>query len=263
MSEGVTSLFTSGISLVTLRGMTIPSKMFVGLLSAVLGLTGTYTESSFAATERQVSVSGSCTRSVVPDRAAISVTAEIKDPDPKRAMTKATEIYERVRAKVLKLKIENREVSTTEVSLNELKEWESNKMVSRGFVARMGLRVESSEAASLGEVSRAATQEGMREIGSLSTFISSAKQRQETEACLKDAVKVAQKKAQEMVDAVGAKLGEVVSMNEQSSFQNPPMPMMRNSMVKMSDSSEMAPAPTIEPGKQEIQTTVGVVFSIR
>jgi uncharacterized protein len=215
------------------------------------------------AVDRQVSVTGGCTRSVVPDRASIIVTSEVRELDPKKAMTKATDIYEKVREKVLKLKIENRELTTSEVSLNELKEWENNKTVSKGFVARMGIRVESSDAASLGDVSRVATESGMREIGSLTTFISSQKQRAETEICLKDAVKSAERKAREMVEAAGAKLGEVISLGESSSFQSIPQPMMARSSMMMADGASLKASPAIEAGKQEIQTQVSVVYGIK
>lgn len=214
---------------------------------------------------RQVSVSGSCTRMVVPDRASIMVTAEIMDSDPKKAMNRATEIYEKVRSNVLKLKIENKELSTSEVSLNERKEWESNKLVSKGFVARMGLRVESSDAASLGEVSQIAAKAGVKEIGGLNTFISSVKNRAETEACLKDAVKTAEKKAREMAEASGAKLGEVISLTEQSSggIVVAPPTYAAKGLMMMDASADRSAAPTIEPGKQEIQATVSASYYLK
>ena len=215
--------------------------------------------------DRSVTVNGSCTRSVIPDRASILATAEAKDLDPKKAMAEATRTYEKMRERVMKLKIADRELTTAEVSLNELKEWDSKRLVSRGFVARMGLRVESSDPASLGEVGKAATESGVREIGALATFLSAAKQRSETDACLREAVKSAQKKAQEMVDAAGAKLGDVISLTESSAFTggSPIRPMNFGALAKRNESAEMSDAPTIDAGKQELTTQVTATFGIR
>jgi len=166
--------------------------------------------------------------------------------------------------KVSKLKLENRELSTSELSLNELREWENQKMVSKGFVSRIGLRVETSDFQGLGDVSSIASKEGMKEIGGLTTFISRDKMRDEYNLCLKDAVKMAQTRAKELVEPVGARLGDVISSSGGGGgTPRPPMPMRGNTMMMADKAGGMESGPSIEPGKQEVDVTVSVVFGIK
>lgn len=219
--------------------------------------------SALAAADRMVTVNGTCLRRITPDRASVTITAEVKDPEPKKASQKAQEIYERVLERVKKLKLPDSEIQTTEYSVNEIREWENNKNVLRGFRARMGFRVETSDAKRIGEALDIASKEGVKDIGSLSLFVSPSKDREEKNACLKEAAEQARIKATKLAETLGARLGEALLIAESGVNVTPPQPRFAASMRGASEDAALMAAPTVEAGKEELSMTVQVSFGLK
>lgn len=227
-------------------------------LAALLGAAS----ASAIETQRTVAVSGSCVRNAVPDRGAVTLTAEAKDADAKRAQTAANRQYEAIRSKAAGLKLPDSEISTSEYTSEEIKEWEKDRMVSRGFRTRISLRVETSDTARLGEVMDLGSREGIKQISGMQIFVSSKKMLEERMLCLKDASAQAKAKAETLAHALGAKVGDVISIQENSSpFYPPPQPIFATSMAM--EGSERGAAPKIEPGKVEVNVSVNVTFGLR
>jgi uncharacterized protein YggE len=211
---------------------------------------------------RMVSVSGSCLRNVIPDRGAVTITAESRDADAKRAQVAANRQYEAMRSKVARLNLPDGELSTAEFLSEEIREWEKERMVSKGFRTRISLRVETSDHSRLGEVIDIASREGVKQMSGLQLFVSSKRMLDEKMACLKEAAEQARAKADSLAKSLGAKLGEVLSIQENASSQpEPPMPMMRSAMAM--DAVAEKSAPRIEPGKTELSITVQVSFGLK
>ncbi len=209
-----------------------------------------------------ISVEGICNRRTVPDRGAISVTADALEKDIKAAVSKATDSYERVRSAVKRLNLENMDIETSEYSVQEEKVWEKDRLVSKGFRARMGLRVTSSNIQKLGEVIAIAAKENIRDVGALSTYLSPEKLKQEQMACLEEAATHARAKADKLAAALGAKVGALVSISEIKPEGSSPHPVvMMEARAKFA--ADAPAAPNVEAGKQDITTTVYATFSLR
>lgn len=214
-----------------------------------------------AAADRFVSVSGTCTRTATPDRAAIVVTADFLEPDVRSASKKATESYERVRDAVKRLNLEDLELQTVEYSLNEAKEWQKDRAVSKGFRARIGLRISSSQVQRMGEVIAIAAREGIRDVGALSSYLSEKKMSSEHMACLADASKDARAKAEQLAKALSARVGQALEISEAQAYvPKHSAPIAMTAMGAMADRG--APAPEIEAGKQEISVSVNAKFAL-
>jgi uncharacterized protein YggE len=230
------------------------SKVLAGIALAI----GT----AHASETRSVAVSGYCQRNVIPDRGAIVATVDVRDADPKRAQVGATRQYESFRSKVAALRLPDAEVSTVEYVSEEIREWQKDRQVSKGFHTRIGLRVETSDHARLGDVMALASREGLREVGGLQLFVSTKKMLEEKMACLKDASAQAKAKADALASALGAKVGDVLAISENAGPEAPPpVPMFARTMEVAG--AKMASAPTIEPGKTELSTTVQVTFGLK
>ncbi len=212
--------------------------------------------------ERTVTVSGVCKRSVVPDRGAIVVTAEFRDSDLRTASKKAQDAYERVRSQVQKMSLEDLQMRTSEYGVNQVREWEKNKMVSKGFQARMGLEVSSSQVARMGEVIALAAREGLQDVGGLRTFLSETKLLQEQTSCLQEAAQNARVKAERLASALSTKVAQVNSINESwSPVQVPPARPL--SKLMMADAESSRSAPEVEAGREDLAVTVQVVFALQ
>ena len=212
--------------------------------------------------ERQVTVSGVCKRSVIPDRGAITVASEFRDPDLKAASRKAQDAYEHTRTQIQKLGLEDLQMRTSEYSVIQVREWEKNKMVSKGFQARMGLEVTSSQVGRMGEVIALAAREGLQDVGNLRSYLSESKLLQEQTACLEEAAKNARTKAEHLASALGVKVGLVVSINENGMPNSlPPQRPMEKMMMRAEESSRSSPE--IETGREDLSVTVQVVFALQ
>ena len=219
------------------------------------------TATAFAAeTEKKVTVSGHCTREVVADRGAISLTSEFKSKDPRTAAAEATRAYENVKAAVKRLGLPDVEIKTTEYSVNELREWEKDKSVSKGFRARMGLAVTTSDIAKLGDVIDVATREGIQDVGRLTTYLSPEKLHKEKFNCLNEAALDARAKAERLAETLGSKLEGPLEISETGDAEPTIRPMM-TAVARHMDVG--APAPVVDPGFETLSTSVQVTFRLR
>jgi uncharacterized protein YggE len=211
-------------------------------------------------TDKRVTVSGQCVLETTPDRGAIQFTAEVLHPDAKIAIQKATELHEKLRDELKRTKIKNLELSTSEYSVQERKEWENQKNVSKGFAARLGLRASTSEIAALGEMLTIAARVGIKETSGLSLYLSDSKGLEEKKKCLDLAAKNAKEKADTLAKSLGAKVGPALQIIERSNgATTPPGPLFEGAMMK---SAAADTAPTIEGRKLTVSQDIEVTFSL-
>jgi uncharacterized protein YggE len=226
---------------------------------AFLALSG-FVVSTAHAVDRTVSVSGQCLRTTFPDRGSLNIVPEFQDADIKLATRKATESYERIKKEVQALKLANLEIQTSEYSVNQQFDYVKGKSISRGYRARMGLLVITSETARLGEVIAIAAKNNVKDVGALTTFLSDEKSRDEREACLEEAIQHASAKAARMAKAAGARLGKIISLNEEGGgIVSPPPPMAMRANLMQKEMSEDQ-APSVDTASQKIQLSVNAVY---
>lgn len=237
-----------------------PSTRSIHALACVFALTST---GALAATERQVAVSGECSRRTPPDRGSIQVTAEFRDADLKVATRKAMDTHERVKAQIKRLQLADPEITTSEYSANEIREWTKDRMVHKGYIARMGLEVSTSDIQRLGEVIAIASREEMKDVGALRMYLSQDKLRSERIACLKDAAQNAKEKAEKLAAALSATVGSVLSIAETSADGLTPAPMPRFYKSADAETAQSLGAPSVEAGKQEINVAIKAVFELK
>ncbi len=214
------------------------------------------------AVERQIAVSGTCKKLVTPDRGALTITIEYVDVDLKAATKKASDSYEQLRSEVKKLALEHSDLTTSEYSVNEVKEWEKNRNVFKGFRARLGLKVATSQTQRLGEVMAIASRIEAKEVGQLYVFLSDEKMKNESFECLQEAAENAKAKADRLAKSLGAKLGAVTSIQEGVGGSLPRPVISDSPMGILSKDSRDMSAPTVETGKQELSLSVQVVFDL-
>jgi uncharacterized protein YggE len=235
----------------------------VGVLSFFLMLAQNVAASeSF---ERKVSVSGNCTRQVTADRGSIVLTSEFRDQELDTAANKATKTYDRIRDEVKKLKLDDLELQTVEYNVGQIREWENNRSVFKGYRARMGLRVSTVSIQRLGEVIALATKHGIQDVSQLNMYMSQAKALKEHAMCLEEAAINARAKAEKLAGALDAKLGAVITIIEGgTSGSTPPhFAPMAEMKAAVADGGMRSHAPMVEAGQQTVVVDVQAVFALR
>lgn len=129
-----------------------------------------------------------------------------------------------------------------------------------GYTLTQTIKVKIRDLDKTGEIIAGVVERGINQTGGLNFTIDDEKLEElKNEARIK-AFEAAKKKAESMVEAVGVKLGKVVSFNE--SFFGIPRPIFESVAVGIGGGGG-APIPRIEPGSQEVAVSVNITYQIR
>lgn len=206
--------------------------------------------------ERMVVVTGDCLRNLVPDRGAITLTAEALEKNPGAAMEKVSEHYNRIRDRVKKMNLKSMELETTDFTVNEDVDWSNNQKKSRGFRARMGLRVTTADTAKLGDLALIASDLKVQDVSGLQHFVARETMQKEREACLQEAYQNARAKAEKLAKIAGQKLGPALYIQEDVAGAPAPSPRLMGRMDMSAKMEAASSAPVFEAGTNKM--TVGL-----
>lgn len=223
--------------------------------SLVLGAVLLLSVNSWSA-ERMVVVTGDCLRNLAPDRGAITLTAEALEKNPGAAMERVSEHYNRIRDRVKKMNLKNMELETTDFTVNEDVDWSNNQKKSRGFRARMGLRVTTADTAKLGDLALIASDLKVQDVSGLQHFVARETMQKEREACLQEAYQNARAKAEKLAKIAGQKLGPALYIQEDVAGAPAPSPRLMGRMDMSAKMEAASSAPVFEAGTNKM--TVGV-----
>jgi uncharacterized protein YggE len=208
-----------------------------------------------------VQVTGSCDIKVVPDRGSVSFTAENQSKQQTEAVAKTNNQMNDLKTKITALKLAGVEFKTTNYQVTPIREWEKEKMVDKGIRASMTLEVTTSDIERLGESLVEASKAGLTNIGSMNLYLSIEKSQAEYLKCLDVASKDARKKAEQLANKLGFKVGDVMSVIESSAAMPGPTPYPERTMMK-SAMRDAAPV-SVDAGSQNFSTTIQVTFKIK
>ena len=213
---------------------------------------------------RWIAVQGECHREVTPDRASVDLTVQHLEASVKLATEKTARVHAELRDRILRLKLADAELESVGYSVEEVREWEKNRSVSKGFRAQMSLRVSTSEIGRFGEVMVIASQLDLKDVGALRSFVSTSLRERERIGCLEGALKNARLKADRMAAAAGATVERVLSIAEEGATPPPPpMPQMAKMFGGGGAADAAMVAPVVDAGKSEIGVRVDVVYGLR
>lgn len=223
-----------------------------------------------ASVTRQISVSGQCLKNVFPNRGSITITPTALEKSSQGALKKVSDQYEALRTQIKALDLKDIEMQTTEYTVKEEQVWNGkiNKYEKKGYRAKFGISLSTSELARIGEVVTIATKLNIEDVGSLQTYLSAELAKSTHESCLQEAIRNAKEKADKMVMAAGARAGKVISINENAKSQRPDYleeSYMLSEQADVSRSSKEA-KPTVlgmEAKPVQISVSVSAVFSIQ
>ena len=222
------------------------------LLSALLSF-------SALASDETVQVQGKCEVKVSPDRGMITFTVENQSKDQAEAVKKTTAQMEGFRSEILALKMKNSELHNGTYEVAKVQEYVKDRMVDKGFRATMSLELTTSEIERIGEATQAASKHKITNVGSLSTFLSLEKSREEYLKCLDIAAEDARNKAQQLAKKLGFSVGGV-----QTIIENPistPSFAMAPRFERMSKT--MDATPTIDASQLTFSTQLSVSFYVK
>ena len=209
---------------------------------------------NFARTRLDLSVTGESTR--VPDVAMISTGVVTKSPTASGAIQQAATRMERVRAALKAAGIADRDIQTSNLSLNpEYRYVENQPPQLTGYTATNQLSVRFRDIGATGKIIDALVREGANQINGPNLTID------QPDVALDEArakaVAAGRARAELYARSLGLRVVRVVSVSESGGGYSPPPPMpMVMARAQAADSR-------IDAGEQKVQVTLGMTFELQ
>jgi uncharacterized protein len=211
---------------------------------------------TIAGTRLDVNASGEVTR--VPDLAIISAGVVTKAATAGSALQQAATRMQRVRAALKAAGVEDRDIQTSNISLNPEYRYVNNQPPQlTGYGATNTVTVRFRDIANAGKILDALVKEGANQINGPTLTID------KPEAALDEARAQATAKGRARAElyarSMGMRVVRVVAVSE-SGFSHPvppPMPMMERAMAGQAADSK------IDPGEQKLQVNLAMTFELQ
>lgn len=209
---------------------------------------------------RTVTVSGTATVSVTPDRVSVNFAVVTRAEGPEAAREQNATAARRALDAVRELGVPERQIQLQSLRLDEDVEYQNGRRIRKGFIARRDVRVTLDDLELLPSVIAVVVQEGANELGGINYELQDRKEAQDEALAL--AARRAQEKARLLAQTLGVELGLVHSIQE----GNVEMPMPRPNVMyaaRAMDMAESAPEPgAYAAGEMEVRATVTAVFHL-
>ena len=207
-------------------------------------------------TRLDVNASGEVTR--VPDLAIISAGVVTKATTAGSALQQAATRMQRVRAALKAAGVEDRDIQTSNISLNPEYRYVNNQPPQlTGYSASNTVTVRFRDIANSGKILDALVKEGANQLNGPTLTID------KPEAALDEArgraIAVGRARAELYARSMGMRVVRVVALSESGSSYPvpPPMPMMERAMVGQAADSK------IDPGEQKLQVNLAMTFELQ
>lgn len=233
----------------------------VGLLAAVMMGAGMGTARAQDDSEpptRMISVSGIGRVFVAPDVADISVGVVSQDKEAGVASAKTAEGIDAVIKALLELGIEEKDIKTTQLSLNPIYDWDVNPPRIDGWEATNMVSVTVRDVTQVGAIVDAAVAAGANRIDGVTFRVddSTAATAEARTAAMANAKATAEQLAKE----AGVTITGVISITESSAPA--PTPIYMERAMAAGEAMDASVATKVMAGEVEVQVTVFVVYSI-
>lgn len=248
----------------------------LGIMYAAITYAGAYARSIQPSSFRSFSVSGEGKVVVVPDVAKVSFSVTTEGgKDLATINTENTNQYNKIVDFLKGKNIPKEDIETTQSSVNPryqtyncyqtysptsaVRPCPPSEIV--GYTVKKSVSVKIRDFAKIGEVMAGVVDNGANEVSGLN-FTIDDRSKAENEA-REEAIKQAKEKAETIAKAGGFRLGNLLSIDENSVRPYYDMPMMATEAYGLGGATKASPAPSIEPGSDEISVNVYLRYEIR
>jgi len=208
--------------------------------------------------QNQITVSGQGKIYAKPDIAIVNLGTKTSGLTVADVTKKNTEVMNAVIEAVKALKIEEKDIQTTNYSLLPNYNYtQYSGRIFEGYILEQSIQVKIRDFTKIGDVLGQTTAKGANLVGDLQFTIDNPEQFREQARA--KAIEKAKANANNLAKESGIKLGKLVNVYENYNSY----PMMYEKSAGMGGATDSAPAPTIEPGQQEINVTINLTYRVK
>jgi uncharacterized protein YggE len=239
--------------------MKFPTLVLAGMVAGIL-LAGAGANAQQAEQPRTIGVSGQGEVRAEPDRATVTLGVESRKPKLEDARAEVARTVDAVLKLTRDLKIDQKLVRSTRVNVQPEYNWGSSQPNERtliGYYVARQVEVELHDLEKLGQLLERAADLGVNQMGD--PRLDSSKRQDLVREALAKAVVDARQNAEVIAKAANAKLGAARTINANTEFTPPPMPMVRATAMLAKDSAGGAP---YQSGEMTFNATVNVQYDL-
>ena len=207
---------------------------------------------------RTITVTAEGKLNVKPDIAIVNLSVVTQGTSVKTVVKAGNEKMDAVVAAVKALKIEDKDITSSNYSLYPTYDYNYSPYRITGYTLSQEIRVKIRDLEIVEDVLDKGIAAGANQVGQLSFDIDDLTAVKKT--ARKDAFDEARAKAVEMCDAANVKLGRVVTFSE--GYDSYPQPVYANYMKSYDSAGAVAESATIEPGSKDITVNVTITYEI-
>jgi uncharacterized protein YggE len=207
---------------------------------------------------RTITVSGSGSAEVAPDRATVRMSIVARESTVAAAQKAAADVASNVLKMTDRMKIKRDKVDTTGASVRADYRWnpKTEEQELRGYIAERQISIELDDLEQLGAVVEGAVGAGVNQVSP--PQLDSSKRKDVYRNAMQAAAEDAKDSATLLATALDAKLGKVMSINAESNSPRPPVAYANmRSMAVESDAAQSYNAADLS-----FEATVTVVFEL-
>jgi len=219
--------------------------------------------------QNTISVQGSGEVFVVPDKASIYLSAEVKDKESSFVETQIKEKMNKITAAIKELGIKEEDIETTGYYIDINREWVNNTYLENGFIGRQTLKVSVTDFKKIGSIINVATKNGATSIYNVDFELTKNLEEQKKAEVIKEATKNAKGKAEALTESLGKKVGAIVRVDIQDSPFYYPLRYDTMAAVEKAvagsapDQGEGSSGTIITPTKIQVSSSVNIVYKIK
>ncbi len=238
--------------------MKISTLTLAGIAAAVL-LAGSAAYGQQAEQLRTIGVSGQGEVRAEPDRATVTLGVESRKPKLEDARAAVAKTVDGVLKLTRDLKIDPKLVRSTRVNVQPEYNWNASNASERtliGYYVSRQVEVELHDLEKLGQLLERSTDLGVNQLGD--PRLDSSKRQDLVREALAKAVVDARQNAEVIAKAAGAKLGTARTINANTEYSQPPVPMVR----AMAMEAKAAGGAPYQSGEMTFNATVNVQYDL-
>jgi len=188
---------------------------------------------------RSITVNGTGTAEIEPDRATIRMSIVARDKEVAVAQEAAAEVSNRVLRMARRQGVDRDDIDTTGASVRPEYRWnqDENRQELLGYIAERQMIVRIDDLETLGTIIEGAVSAGVNQVSP--PVLDSSRRKDAYREALRAAAEDAEANAEVLAKSLDADLGDVISINAGANTPQPPMPH-RAAVYNMAASADQA-----------------------
>jgi uncharacterized protein YggE len=241
--------------------------VIVTVVALTLGVTSLARASNLAAVPAAsqltgIAVCGHGVGRVQPDQAQVQVGVQTTAANAEDARAQAAQAMTAVLAALKKNGVDDKDIQTGYLSIQPVYDYSAGKQQQTGYLAYNSVTVTIRKVDNVGAVVDAVTQAGGNHVVVNGVQFSASDPSQAQDEAVQNALADARRQAQKVAAASGVSVGTPISIQVGSCGQSS-TPQVAFADKGAANGSSGSPPTPIQPGQQQVDAYVGVVFAIK